>query len=342
MPVKLEYAYRQYQSNKALVHISEVNSGLACNCICPHCRSNLIAKNKSSNKVAPHFQHYQSQDCNLSVETSLHLLAKEILEQRKQLMLPAFKKHFIVKDKKYRGWGPLYDNEKEILKSELVSVERVELEKPMEDIKPDVIIWVNGDPILIEIYVSHKVDQEKIKKLEKKGIATLEIDLHNLERGITKSYLSEILLSGLRSIWIYHPIIENSIVDIELEIAEKVHEEESRRDYEYSLIEKKRWKKRNKEKYLDKAKAWINAKSSREIANAEEKYNYTLYRRVNENWIDGCPISKTMQISKCLFCEYNPKFNSSSKNKWLANDDLEIGYIQCLHDLMIDRYFSKL
>ncbi|WP_413699273.1 hypothetical protein ACLKMH_17485 [Psychromonas sp. KJ10-10] len=30
--------------NKQLKHISEVESGLGCNCYCPHCSSQLIAK----------------------------------------------------------------------------------------------------------------------------------------------------------------------------------------------------------------------------------------------------------------------------------------------------------
>ena len=338
MAVKLEYALNNQSS---LVHVTEVKSGLACDCTCPNCRAKLIAKNKSSNKVSPHFQHYQSQECAYAVETSLHLLAKEIIENNRQLRLPSYKERFTIKDKKYRGWGPLFDEEREFLLSELVSIEKVEIEKHLDDIRPDLIVWVRNEPILIEVYVSHKIDQEKLIKIKNKEIATIEIDLHKTNRQIDGNLLSDIFQSAAQSQWIYHPAIESTREAIQEEINELVLEEQERRDREFRLIEKKRWKKQHKQEYLDKAKKWISSKNSFELKAIEDKYNYSIFKRVNENWVIGCPVMRSPQITKCMFCEYNPRFDSQSKKRFLTGSENDLDFIKCLYDLMRDRYFQN-
>ncbi|MBR08151.1 MAG: hypothetical protein CMP48_10725, partial [Rickettsiales bacterium] len=64
----------------------------------------------------------------------------------------------------------------------MVSIEKVEIEKYLDDIRPDLIVWVRSEPILIEVYVSHKIDQEKLIKIKNKKIAAIEIDLHKTNR----------------------------------------------------------------------------------------------------------------------------------------------------------------
>ncbi|MEQ8555024.1 MAG: hypothetical protein RIC06_00025 [Cyclobacteriaceae bacterium] len=338
MAVRLEYALNTHAS---LVHVTNVTSGLACNCTCPHCHEKLIAKNKSSNKVSPHFQHHKTQECSFAVETSLHLLAKEVIEQTKQLRLPSYKERFTIKDKKYRGWGPLYDEEKEFLVAELVKVEKVEIEKYLDTIRPDLIIWVRDEPILIEIYVSHRVDEEKLIKIREKDIATIEIDLHKTSRQIDENLLTDILQSAECSNWIYHPAIEGTRESIKEEINELVVEEQNRRDKEYSFIKKKRWRKQHKQQYLDKAKKWIRTKNSFQLIAIENKYNYSIFKRVNENWVIDCPIIHSPEISRCLFCEYNSHFNTQSKKRYLSETGNDLDFIKCLYDLMRDRYFNN-
>ena len=61
-----------------LVHITEVERGLACGCICPCCENQLIARKGPI--VAHHFAH-AGENCEGGAETALHLAAKEILSQ---------------------------------------------------------------------------------------------------------------------------------------------------------------------------------------------------------------------------------------------------------------------
>ena len=72
--------------NDELVHINEVASGLECNCICPFCKSQLIAK--KGQKKTYHFAHYRLADCNHGTETALHIMAKNLVAQTKKLWVP--------------------------------------------------------------------------------------------------------------------------------------------------------------------------------------------------------------------------------------------------------------
>lgn len=61
-----------------LVHISEVDGGLDCNCLCPECRSPLVAR--KGLKITHHFAHHRSPECD--AETVMHHIAKRLLFQR--------------------------------------------------------------------------------------------------------------------------------------------------------------------------------------------------------------------------------------------------------------------
>lgn len=70
-----------------LIHVSKVKSGLACNCICPACHEKLVAKKGESRQ--DHFAHYSAEPCSNALESTLHILAKEILAKEKLITLPA-------------------------------------------------------------------------------------------------------------------------------------------------------------------------------------------------------------------------------------------------------------
>ena len=76
---KLLYANR----SGSLVHISEVERGLACGCSCPACGEGLVAR--QGEKRQPHFAHQSGSACN--PETQLHAVAKRILFDRISIAL---------------------------------------------------------------------------------------------------------------------------------------------------------------------------------------------------------------------------------------------------------------
>ena len=91
--------------NNELVSIEDVESGLACGCICSACKQNLVAK--KGNVMGHHFAHASQTSCEYAYETSLHLLAKEIFKDFGYFMAPKI----ILK-----GYSPIcIEDEKRIL-----------------------------------------------------------------------------------------------------------------------------------------------------------------------------------------------------------------------------------
>ena len=95
---------------------------------------------------------------------------------------------------------------KELLYSKKeIPVDRVELEKRFDDIIPDIVVDSGDEHFFIEIYVTHPIDDEKLKKLKEKNISTIEIDLSKIKRDISVEELSDILLKASdRKSWKYH------------------------------------------------------------------------------------------------------------------------------------------
>ena len=86
-----------------------------------------------------------------------------------------------------------------------ISIDDVELEKRFDDIIPDIVVYSGDKYFFIEIYVTHPIDDEKLKKLKENNISTIEIDLSKIKRDISVEELSDILLnSSPQKSWKYH------------------------------------------------------------------------------------------------------------------------------------------
>ena len=159
MNIKLPFALQ----NGKLVDILSVESGLACDCICPSCGQRLIAKKGDFNQH--HFAHHNNAECEGAVETALHIYAKNILEKHKRIVLP-----------------PVYlaNSDKLIFPPAEVRFEKVVLEKRLNDIIPDLIVFIRGKPLLIEIAVTHFVDKFKESKIFELGYSAIELNVKGL------------------------------------------------------------------------------------------------------------------------------------------------------------------
>jgi ssDNA-binding Zn-finger/Zn-ribbon topoisomerase 1 len=159
MDIKLPFGL---QDGK-LVDISSVDSGLGCNCVCPSCGQRLVAKKGDFNQH--HFAHHDRVECEGAVETALHIYAKNILEKHKRIVLP-----------------PVYLNNSDrlIFPPTEVAFDKVVLEKRLNNIIPDIIVFIRGKPLLIEIAVTHFVDKFKESKILALGYSAIEINVKSL------------------------------------------------------------------------------------------------------------------------------------------------------------------
>ena len=144
----------------ALVHVDNVAKGAKCACHCPHCYAPLYAKNAGIQREH-HFAHAHGHKCEGAYESSLHILAKEILQETGKIMLPTSNgSHF---------------------PTGFVRIHNVEIEKwdDRYGIRPDAEgIMDNGERLLIEFYVSHKVDGKKRQIIVDNHLKCIEIDIN--------------------------------------------------------------------------------------------------------------------------------------------------------------------
>lgn len=138
--------------NSELVNITDANPGGEYFCI--DCGAKVFSKNKKkeNRKREIHFSHYS--DCVGSLETYLHKLAKLIIDQERRIMLPHLGE---------------------------VKVKDVLIEKHLGDFVPDILLTDEaGREIVIEIFVTHETESDKINKIKIAGLPAFEIDLSGL------------------------------------------------------------------------------------------------------------------------------------------------------------------
>lgn len=171
-----------------LVHIDDVEKGKDCECLCPHCKAQLVAK-KGERRVK-HFAHYTLAECDHGTETALHLMAKNIVAETCTLFVP-----FVPKTE-YDLAG----------NGRVMTFERAEQEKQLSsNIRGDVVLY-NGNSFLnVEIKVTHEVDKQKAIDLFNLGVPTIEVDLSDLKSSFTPEMVKQRLIDGKKTSLIYSP-----------------------------------------------------------------------------------------------------------------------------------------
>ncbi|MGI1671825.1 MAG: hypothetical protein K6L74_16085 [Neptuniibacter sp.] len=179
-----EYDLRYGLKDGQLVFIDEVVRGLDCACLCPHCGGKLIARKGEVNQH--HFAHYQVENCGKGVETALHLLAKQVLQEEKCIRLP--------------------DGD------DLELLTAIEIERRRLGYVSDVgaVFPETGEEIDIEIKVTHGVDKEKLDKVISQHAKMMEIDLSGLFKSgeLTKEGIKQAVIFDAPRYWAEELIAE--------------------------------------------------------------------------------------------------------------------------------------
>lgn len=189
--------------NGILVDVSEVDSGLDCGCVCPSCHRKLQA-NKGK-KVSYYFSHDPSEDtkeCKSAFETAIHLMSKQILSEEGAALFPILSINVTQSDAN----GISYEEKGLVEDKSFKKFELVELEKTLDDIRPDIIAYQNSIPFLIEVAVTHFSNSEKIKRIREKNIHAIEIDLSKVDYTTTKEELRKLIVDDAdNKKWLSNP-----------------------------------------------------------------------------------------------------------------------------------------
>ena len=171
------------EQNGKMVYIDTVANGLKCNCICPYCKEPLIAKNNG--KIHRHHFAHRSKECKYAFQTMLHKLTKEIfIENVENFIVPQIK-IYISNIFRYIDITKLYNK-----------FNKAECEVNLGNIIPDIVLTdENNRKLLIEIKVTHEVNEDKKRKIKENKLSCIEYDLSYIDRNIRKEELKEILFN---------------------------------------------------------------------------------------------------------------------------------------------------
>jgi len=202
------------QKDGKLLIASEVERGLACNCVCPACGHKL--QSHQGKQRNPYFSHYRGSDCGAGYETALHLLAKDILLEDKKLLLPELK---VTSDISIAITGTRLEEEVLVKPWKIIEVDSVMLEKRTGKIIPDVIIEKNNRVLLVEIKVAHGIDSEKLAYIKSENLNVIEYDFSKSRGIVNKEHIRRVLTNtykgarkGLgRGQWINHYLMQETI-----------------------------------------------------------------------------------------------------------------------------------
>ena len=215
--------------NNIIVHIANVESGKACNCVCPSCGSSLIAAKGAKNQH--HFKHASTNECDGGLESAIHLAAKQIIIERRQIKLP----EYTMIESAFDSRNMRHIESKTIVKSGTkIFFDSVKEEYALKGMKADILGVKKNNKLIIEIFYRHKVEDQKIEKIKEANISAIKIDLSDLTPDDVTNWEKFWLCVNdpMRAEWLHnakasthYPEIANKLKD-KIQKAERYYEQE--------------------------------------------------------------------------------------------------------------------
>lgn len=186
--------------NGQLIHVSDVERGLHCNCICVACELPLVARKGPVRRH--HFAHCSNTNCEGAAETALHRLCKELFLEIDTFAIP---KYEFRRDGKTKS-GTVVTHQQIIVKGGNVKIDKARLEAAEVGFVPDIVITSGEKELVIEVAVTHRVDRAKMRHIRRRGLPAIEIRFDLADALLKKDRLLEKIKDDLRSKhWLFHP-----------------------------------------------------------------------------------------------------------------------------------------
>lgn len=186
-----------------IVHVRDVANGNACNCHCLDCGAPLTAKHGTPGGNIAHFAHQVDQaTCTAGFESALHYAAKHLVAAERRLFLPRLDVQVTLADRSGRHHT---SDTRALVAPQLFEAEEAATEVAFGDVRADTVLYRAGHPLLIEIAVTHFVDEQKRAALSTLGLSVIEVELAELPRDVDLAGLRAALFEpGGPSTWVFH------------------------------------------------------------------------------------------------------------------------------------------
>lgn len=272
----------------------EVKKGRACGCICPGCLAPLSAKAQASRRRRPHFAHLVNSVCTTGRETGIHLRAKQLIAERQRLLLPPWDGALprmpnppMAQDDS----GEWHRGRRVEVPSRIAALWDIHLERSFGAYTPDVSAIDNLGSLLIEIRVTHAVDDEKAARVGANRQRMVEIDLSHLDRFTPHdpaAFEHAVLSDPENRRWVVHPQASNDWDASKGELALHIAERngwiaEQRRQSERAEQERRQRVAREERNKLEKKEFVRRRERSKHTRDLEQLFELTDPGRVNHS-----------------------------------------------------------
>ncbi|MDQ9169000.1 hypothetical protein Q8A64_01115 [Oxalobacteraceae bacterium R-40] len=208
-------------ANGDVASIHDVPSGLACACTCLACQEPVIARKGAVRRWSFAHGADRPMPCEWAAETALHYAMKQLIAEERRILIP----QLAISVQQKTSYGETLSKSKTFPEQE-IALDTVYLEYSVHPIRPDVVAVSNGRKLLIEIVVTHDVDETKRTHIKKIGASAIRINLKRFERTVDRDALHRLLLESCpEKEWIYHSrreeLAQRLHAELEVEVAEK-------------------------------------------------------------------------------------------------------------------------
>lgn len=156
---------------ETVVHVSEVASGLGCECVCLDCGKPLIAK--KGPVLVHHFSHVAETNCDPTPESLTHRFAKAYIARELRALEPQHEVR--IESRGLEAWARA---PAQWFIGYVADVEPQEYRE--KGFIPDVVIARGTRKLAVEVHFRHPVPPGKIALLKKRYVHAVEVDLSDL------------------------------------------------------------------------------------------------------------------------------------------------------------------
>lgn len=144
--------------------IEDVESGLACGCVCPACGTQLVAR-KGQVRLH-HFAHHDTETCEYGAEMIAVHLAGWVLRETMKFNVP-----------------PVYAMPKFILSPvQTLTLKELVVGNPFDSPIPDVLLRdMNDNPLVVHVRITHEPEPRKILRVGEEGCSAVEVRVPRCE-----------------------------------------------------------------------------------------------------------------------------------------------------------------
>jgi len=197
-----------------MVAPDEVARGAACNCLCPGCDKPVVARHGTEREW--HFAHAKGEACEHGYEASVHEIAKQLIRQRRCLLLPALEVTITATD----AFGQIVEERVHVQDARTVRFDECKTSQIRNDVTVDVVGRIADREILVEITVFHRLMPDKRERLQATGLPSMQIDLDEFKvQHATRAGIEFAIFEKLTNrCWLQHPRMDDARRDAQVRL----------------------------------------------------------------------------------------------------------------------------